>query len=241
MSNTKVANYIRLFIVAFSVIITLSVIGYTYATAADTSNMFGVSVVSAKVESDYGVEGESNVTFDDDRVMPNLGTFLFPGAYSNISIEIKNTGKYAVKLADLQADCISLDYIDVEIKSDDKIIGVGDTAKVIVTVTWNRNSEYSTESTESGEFSFKICYTQNEESYSTEVTTVAVEPTSNGQIATSATDSVQSPSNAATVDTVSNNSADSVKTGLCEFGIIAVLAVCAFGVLYFKYRNKRID
>lgn len=63
--------------------------GFKADAATDTSDMFGVSVVGARVESEYGVSGESSVSFDGDTIIPSLGTFNFPGAYSRISVDIK--------------------------------------------------------------------------------------------------------------------------------------------------------
>ena len=126
MNHSKsTLNFLRVILIAFSVIMILLTFGFKADAATDTSDMFRVSVVGARVESEYGVSGESSVSFDGDTIIPSLGTFNFPGAYSRISVDIKNTGTLPVKLSNLYVDGISLDYMGVLIDSDDRIIETG--------------------------------------------------------------------------------------------------------------------
>lgn len=262
MNHSKsTLNFLRVILIAFSVIMILLTFGFKADAATDTSDMFGVSVVGARVESEYGVSGESSVSFDGDMIIPSLGTFNFPGAYSRISVDIKNTGTLPVKLSNLYVDGISLDYMGVLIDSDDRIIETGKIGRVYVTVVWNSDSRYITNGTETGEFSLRICYTQGAEpdtavteptknsvADETQGSSYAKEPTgteSNSEyesvLPTSATDFKSATSDTAPTESLNRNNSDSVKTGITQLGIIAVLAVCAFAVLYCKYNHKRIE
>lgn len=250
-------NFLRAVLIAFSVIMISASLGLKANAATDTSDMFGVSVVGARVESEYGVSGESSISFDGDTIMPSLGTFNFPGAYSKISVDINNTGTLPVKVSNLYADGVSLDYMDVLIETDDRLIGAGKTGKVYVTVAWNSNSRHITNGTETGVFSFRICYTEGAEPVTaateptkseTQGTSYAEEPTgteSSSQYEsvspTSTTDIRSATSDTVPAESLRKNTSDSIKTGMTQLGIIAVLAVCAFAVLYCKYNHKRIE
>lgn len=183
---------------------------------ADTSQKCEVSVSKAEIKSEYGVNGKSCVDFDKNYISPRLGMFEFPGAYSEIYIEIKNTSDTSVELAKVYASQPTLDYIDLILPSFDstKTLAPNESCGFSVIVKWNPNSAYSTNGTENGNFGFKLLYADN--------------------------------GNQATSDSADSTDNSSIKTGdallrLSAFcGIILILIfIYTFSSRYIRSKNKR--
>lgn len=195
---------------------------FAILSASAAENEFEVKIIDAEIKSIVGIEGESTVSFVDDAVYPNLGTFTMPGANAEIELTIKNTGTLEATLVSLENLGCTLE--DFRVYLTDGIQGEalkhGELCTITAVVEWDKNSTRSFEEKNDGNFAFKLVYVNEQDKQTAPSESI---PDPSNQNATSAVKF------AATVDTPSGvpSSGGAIATGAATAIPVILLATVA--------------
>lgn len=157
----------KYFVLILAVVLLMSPFSVSFAEGKSTaSSGIKVEAVEAQILSSWGIEGNPIVLIEkEDTIFLDAASMDLPGAYVELQVKLKNSGRKNAYLSEVRFENCDLDYITVQTPMLElekrEVILPGKECTFTTIISWDKNSTYMPEM-EDASFSLKLLYVNDE-------------------------------------------------------------------------------